>query len=125
MTSVMDCEGAPIHDLSAMRFVPAILASLLLAAHFLRSGSYILVAASLGLSLLPLIRRPWSRLAHRVFLIAGACEWIWTSYRLVNIRMHLGEPWTRMVIILGTVALFTAAAAMLLPRSTPRPRAGT
>ena len=73
--------------------------------------------ASLGISLLPLIPRPGARLAHRLLLLAGACEWIRTSYLLVGVRIQLGEPWTRMVVILGCVALFTAVAAWLLPRA--------
>jgi hypothetical protein len=100
-----------------MRFVPAVIASLLLAAHFLRSGHQVLMLASLGISLLPLVPRPGARLAHRLLLLAGACEWIRTSVHLIGVRIHLGEPWTRMVVILGCVALFTAVAAWLLPRA--------
>ncbi len=100
-----------------MRFVPAVIASLLLAAHFFRSGNWLLVLASLGVSFLPLISRPEARLAHRLLLLAGACEWIRTSVALIAVRVQLGEPWTRMVVILGTVALFTAASALLLPRT--------
>jgi hypothetical protein len=106
-----------------MRFVPAVIASLLLAAHFLRSGNQLLVLTSLGVSFLPLIPRPWARLAHRLLLLAGACEWIRTSYQLAGVRIQLGEPWTRMVMILGAVALFTAASAMLLPKMTRQSRA--
>ena len=100
-----------------MRFVPAVIASLLLAAHFFRSGNKLLVLASLGISLLPLIPRPEARIAHRLLLLAGACEWIWTSYQLAGVRIQLGEPWTRMAIILGAVAAFTAVSALLLPKS--------
>ncbi len=106
-----------------MRFIPAALASLLLAAHFFRSGNQLLVLASLGVSFLPLIRRPEARIAHRLLLLAGACEWIRTSYRLAGVRIQLGEPWIRMAIILGAVALFTAASALLLPKSAAQPAA--
>ncbi len=71
--------------------------------------------AALGVSFLPLIPRPETRLAHRLLLLAGACEWIRTSVALAGVRIQLGEPWTRMVVILGAVALFTAMSAWLLP----------
>jgi len=51
-------------------------------------------------------------------LFAGAGEWLWTTFVLVQQRMALGQPWLRLVFILGLVALLTAASALVF-RSPP------
>jgi hypothetical protein len=45
-------------------------------------------------------------------LVAGSFEWLWTAYGLVQQRIALGQAWTRLALILGAVALLTAASAL-------------
>lgn len=104
-----------------MRYAPAFLAALLLGAHFLRSGNLALVALSFSIPIVALIPHERARIAARVLLVLGALEWVRTTVVLVEIRNRIGEPWGRMVLILGAVAAVTALAAVVLPKVAPRP----
>jgi len=97
-----------------MRYVPTILACLLLAAHHSRAGETGLIGLWLTLPFALLIRRRWADLAVQAILLAGALEWVLTLTRLVEIRRMIGLPWGRLAGILGGVALFTAVAGLPL-----------
>jgi hypothetical protein len=97
-----------------LRPVATVLASLLLAAHLLRSGGPGLAAVAAALPLLLLVRRSWATRALQLALAAGSLEWLRTLAALVDLRRGQGEPWLRMAAILGAVALVTAGAAALL-----------
>jgi hypothetical protein len=101
---------------TALRALPAILSSLLLAAHFLRTGNMLLVTASAALPLLMLVPSRYARYALQGLLLLGAVEWIRTTIALAEFRIQLGAPWARMAAILATVTLFTIASALLVPR---------
>ena len=99
------------------------LALVVLTAHFYRAAAWPLVAASLlALVLLALLRRRWVRALLQACLLAGATEWLWTAFMLVQQRTALGLPWLRLVLILGTVALLTAAAAAVFLNPSLRAR---
>ncbi len=93
--------------------IPAVLSFLLLGAHFLRDGSVALLVVSLMVPLVLLIRRRWVARAVQVMLVIAALEWVWTAIVLAEERMAAGEPWQRMAVILGGVALWTACSALL------------
>lgn len=97
----------------ALLLVPVVLSLLLLAAHFLRAG--ILPAVVILVALVPLLglRRRWVPRLFQILLGLGALEWLRTLLAIRAARMALGEPTTRMAIILGAVALFTLASAAL------------
>ncbi len=100
----------------------AVVASLLLAAHFLRRGQLPLAA---GAALLPLLLLPRLRFALRalqLLLLAGALEWLLTLAALARLRAVHGLPVGRLAAILGGVALLTAAAALLLQARRVRER---
>ena len=103
--------------MTLLKLLPAILSALLLGAHLFRAGltplSY-LVALS---PLLLLVRNPWVSRGMQILLVLGALEWVRTVVLLVGRRQESGEPWTRLALILGGVALFTAVSALLLARS--------
>ena len=104
------------------RFLPAGFAMLLLGAHFLRGGNVIL-AAICGLS--PLVLLVQRRIALRVAqcsLAAGVMVWTHTAVVLTRMRMQLGAPWVRMLLILSTVSLFTALCVWLLNADTVKRR---
>lgn len=89
------------------------LALLLLAAHFYRAAAWPLVLLTLGLLGLLALRRRWVPRLLQVALLAGAGEWLWTAALLAQQRLALGQPWLRMALILGGVALLTLAAALV------------
>ncbi|HEX2640541.1 MAG TPA: hypothetical protein VHL50_08225 [Pyrinomonadaceae bacterium] len=86
----------------------------LLAVHFLRSEHEVLVvAASLSLFLL-LIRRGWSRRLLQVTLLAASAEWLRVLAELVDERRLYNMPYTRLAVIIGSVAALAAAAVLIL-----------
>ena len=93
--------------------VPVVLSLLVLGAHFMRYGNNVGVAISLALVGLLLLRKAWVARLVQVALLLGALEWCLTLTRLVQMRAAMGEPATRMVIILGVVIVVTAASALL------------
>ena len=97
-----------------LRIVLLIISYLLLSAHFFREGETILTAVYLFLPLLFFIKKRWSLIFLQLFSYGGFIIWLQTIFVLTSARIQLGEPWLRMVIILGVVAIFTLLAGLLL-----------
>jgi hypothetical protein len=95
---------------AALLGLPA-LALLLLAAHLLHAGWLPLAAVSvLSIGLLAL-RQPWAARTLQFVLVLATIEWVRTTVGLAQVRLHHGEPYLRLVLILGAVTLYTALAA--------------
>lgn len=77
------------------------------------------VALILCAPLLLLVRRRWAVVALQIGLALAALEWIRTALAIAHERAALGAPTTRMFVILGAVALFTAVSALPLRRFAP------
>jgi hypothetical protein len=98
------------------------LAAILLAAHFLRSGEWAGVAASLALLAVLAIPRRAAARAAQAGLLLGAAEWVRTLVRLVAERRAEGAPYARLAAILGGVAAWTAASALVFQSRRLRER---
>jgi len=98
------------------------LALLLLAAHFYRASAWPWLLLTLALLPLMALRRRWVPPLLALALAAGALEWAWTAAMLAQQRLALGQPWQRMVLILGAVALLTLAAATVFRRDAVKAR---
>ena len=94
-------------------YVPIVLSLAVLGAHFLRYGSDIGVAASLILIGLLFVRKAWVARLVQIALVLGAIEWLRTLFLLAQMRAAMGQPATRMTIILGAVAVVTFCSAFL------------
>ncbi len=92
--------------------VAVVLPTLVLAAHFYRARNLALVALSLALPLLLLVRERWSARVVQAGLLLGAVEWVRTLAFFAGQRMEAGRPWARLAVILGAVAALTALAAL-------------
>ncbi len=99
-----------------------VLALVLLAAHFYRAGAWPWLLATLVLLPLMLLRRHWAPTVLLLALATGAAEWAWTAATLAQQRWAPGQPWLRMVLILGTVSLLPLASALVLRLPTVRVR---
>ena len=95
----------------AIALVPATLATLVLAAHFLRAGWLPVVVVLVAMIPLLGLRRRWVPRLFQGVLGLGALEWLRTLLELRELREALGQPHARMVAILGSVAVVTALAA--------------
>jgi len=111
--------------MSFLRLLPVFISLALLAAHFLRAGQTALVAVSLLLFIPMLFRNAWVPRLIQLVLVLGAVEWLRTLYNVAQIRMDMGMPWTRLAIILGGVALFTALSALVFRSKALRKRYST
>jgi hypothetical protein len=101
---------------SALKVVPAILACLILSAHYLRNFDPIGVIFSLLAPLLLLMGRRWAIRLLQVYLAIGSLVWIDALIFDARVRTIEGRPWLRMAVILGAVALFTLLSAIPLFR---------
>lgn len=104
--------------MSGLLLVPVLLSFLVLAAHFLRAG---LLPLTLIFILVPgvlLLKKRWVPPLLQVLLVLGGFEWVRTVTALVIVRREAGEPWTRMAIILGSVALITVLSSLVFRAKT-------
>lgn len=108
---------------AALLSLPA-LALLLLAAHFFHAGAGFIAALCILLIALLFVPRAWAGRLVQVVLAAGAVEWILTACTLADLRMQRGQPYVRLVVILGAVALVTALAAAAFQHPALRARFG-
>ena len=105
-----------------LRLLPVFISFLLLAAHFLRAGQVVVVVVLLALLFLLFVRKFWVPWIIQVILLLGAVEWLVTLYSVAQLRIASGMPWTRMAIILGVVALFTALSSLVFRSEALRGR---
>lgn len=111
--------------MSPVWLLAPVLSLLVLAAHFLRSGSLMLVVALLAMVVALLgVRRPWVVRLAQVVLVLGAIEWLATLVDLAGARIQEEAPVLRLVLILGIVAVWTAASALVFRSERLRARYG-
>ncbi|MHB9026415.1 MAG: hypothetical protein ACYC7E_19935 [Armatimonadota bacterium] len=91
----------------------AALSALLLGAHFFRDGNTFFTLVYVAMFFLLFWRHPWSARIVQAALIVGVVEWVKSAMALMHERQAAGEPYTRMLIILGAVAAFTLVSAIL------------
>jgi hypothetical protein len=96
-----------------LKLLPVILSFILLGAHFYRAGMVLAALARVAVLILLFLRKKWVPRLFQVLLFLGALEWLRTLYMLAGVYMTIGKPWTRMAIILGTVALLTALSGLV------------
>lgn len=109
--------GGPV----SLGFTLTMVSGVLIAAHFLRSGTYPLVLLGLAFPFLLFLKKPWLNRVVQLLLILAAARWVYTLLLLVAQRQLTGQPWTRMAIILGAVALLTLLSALAVhPRKQIR-----
>jgi hypothetical protein len=94
--------------MNLFRLLPVIISFLLLGAHFYRAGWGVLAGLCVAFPLLLLLRKWWVPRLFQTLLVLGALEWLRTLYVFAAMRMAFEQSWTRLALILGVVALFTA-----------------
>ena len=99
--------------MSILQLAPIILSALVLGAHFLRSGPFLFVILSFLFPAILFIKRAWAARLVQIMLLFGMFEWIRTLFNLIAERQLLGEPWGRLAIILGLVAIITGGSALI------------
>jgi len=108
--------------MNLLRLLPVILSFGLLAAHFSRANMFPLVILSLLIPFLLLIRKAWVARSIQVLLLLGSVEWIRAMLEYIEIRKSIGDDWTRLAIILVTVAVLTSCAGLVFRGKSLRKR---
>jgi hypothetical protein len=109
-------------NINVLRLLPVIFSFLILSAHFSRAGSPLLLIIFLLLPVLLFIKKAWVVRLIQIFLVIGSIEWIRILFVYVNERQAIGQPYIRLIIILGVVALFTGFSALVFRNQTLRER---
>jgi hypothetical protein len=94
-------------------YIPIVLSLVVLGAHFLRDGNSVGVFATLVVIGLLFVRRPWVARLMQVVLVLGTLEWLRTMYELAQVRALHGQPYGRMLVILGVVGAVALCSALL------------
>jgi hypothetical protein len=100
--------------------IPPVVGFVLLAAHFFRAENQLAALVSLLMIILVFVRRPWAARTIQVCLVLGSVEWLRSTISLIHSRSEMGEPFLRLAIILGGVALFTALSSLVFRTSKLR-----
>jgi hypothetical protein len=108
----------------ALRLAPVVVVALVLAAHFYRAGELLAVAVTLCTPALLFVRRPWAARLLQAGLVLGALEWLRTLVLLVQERQATGQPYLRLTLVIGVVALATAATSLVFRSRAIRARFG-
>ncbi|PVZ70473.1 hypothetical protein [Pelagibaculum spongiae] len=87
-------------------FLPVVLNFVIIAAHFLRSGTLWMSALLLACPLMLLIRHWLAARFIQLMLLLISFDWLLTTAYIVNERISFGSPWQRAAMILVGVALF-------------------
>lgn len=103
--------------MTLVRLLPVILSSLLLGAHFFRADLTFLAVLIVLFPVIFLVKRAWVARLAQLVLFLGGIEWIRTLLVFVADRRETGQPWTRLAVILGSVALFTVGSGLLFSLS--------
>jgi len=98
---------------NVLLYIPIVLSFIVLGAHFMRYGSSFGTVGAAALIVLLFIRQPWVARLMQTALVLGAIQWVHTLYDLAQLRIAFGEPYTRLAVILGTVAAVTLCSALL------------
>lgn len=108
--------------MNILRLFPVIFSFLILSAHFSRQDFPILSILCLLIPLLLFIKRAWVARLIQIVLIIGSIEWVRTLFYYVNQRQSVGEPYLRLVIIIGFVVLFTGLSALVFRNNSLKER---
>jgi len=94
--------------------IPAIFSLLVLAAHFSRQDLTVVGIVALALIPFLFVRRRYALWIVQIALLLGSAEWIRSTLKYIEIRKQIEDDWTRLAIILFSVALFTLISGLLL-----------
>ncbi|MGA1843905.1 MAG: hypothetical protein ACMUIS_05025 [bacterium] len=97
-----------------LRIILVSFSCLLLGAHFLRGGNFVLTLLCLSLPFLLVIKKRWSLAVVQISLFIGAWIWVRSIVIILHTRITNGLPWARVVTILGAVAMLTLCSGLLL-----------
>lgn len=99
-----------------LRLLPLIFAQLLFAAHIMRSYGLFWAIVVLLLLFTLFIRREWIIRIWQVIIVFVILEWIRTTIVIIQLRLAVDMPYTRLLIIMCVVIIFNLFVIYWLQR---------
>ncbi len=90
-----------------IQLMPVIVSLLVTGVHFLRSGNIFLMILSFIFTLCLFIREPLLARVIQFALFLATIEWLYSAFIFASARADADQPWARLVVIMGTVALIS------------------
>lgn len=90
------------------------LSAILIAAHFLRTSSFIAVLICLAAPFLLFVKKRWSLRTVQALTVVAAIVWLFALNDIIQQRIFEGREWIGPLIILGVAAGFTLLSGWLL-----------
>ena len=112
----MGGPDAKDNEMIVLQFLLVVFCMMLMAAHFLRASAFLMMALCFGLMALLFVRRPWAGRVLQGWLGLGTVVWILTAISSATDRLAQGKPAVRLLVILGSVGVVTALAALTIQR---------
>ncbi len=106
------------------KILPIVVCFILMAAHFGRANLFVLQIVSLLIPFLLFWKNKISARIIQIFLLLSGIEWIRITIYYVQIRVENDEPWLRLAIILGAVAILTMSTALVFRSKSMKERYG-
>lgn len=100
--------------MKVFKYILVALSFALLSAHFMRSGEYGLMLITIILPLLLFIKKKIVTIIIGIILLFSSIEWFLTGYKIYQLREAMALPSSRMLIIMGSVGIFTILSAAML-----------
>ncbi len=97
-----------------VQIIAVVFAYILLAAHMLRHHLALLALISLLLPFLLFIKKRWVLTLLEIVLYLATISWLIPIPGVVKERIAAGIPYTRYIIIMVSVAIYTLLSALLL-----------
>ena len=94
-----------------IRLLPVLFSTLLISAHFMRAYGNLIGFLFLLLLFTLFIRKSWIIRLWQILLSFAVITWVFATINLVNFRIEIGQPWLRLVLILGAIIIFTIWSA--------------
>lgn len=99
--------------MTVLKLLPVIVSFLLMGAHFLRGGHMFYVVLCVLFIGVLFVRRPLAARLVQAALVLATVEWIHTTFVFASVRIEQGQPYFRLVLILGGVVFFTLASTLV------------
>jgi len=96
----------------------------LMAAHFLRDANFFFVLTCFFAPFLLLFEERWAGRTLQIGLFLASFEWVHTMINLAMWRAQAQQPYTRLVVIMGTVAAWTFVSGLLFQLPVMKRRFG-
>ena len=106
----------------AWRIALFVLAALLMGAHFLREGGIGVAVLCACTPLLFWVRKRWVLVALQILAYGAGVTWLTVAAGLIQVRQQEGRGWLLAAAILGSTALVTLLAGILLNSRVLRDR---